>query len=588
MIPINNKSGSARTTSGGRRAATSPPPQSLDANTVAELRAIVNRVGDVDGARKRELLRQATRLALTDADTLIAYHDILLFALAYPENGAMRRDAANELARVADVVRTVDAAGPKRVRARLRGSGIAWSTITIAFGNSLARWLVSRYPGCAEIDSLGERAQPLAEWMKQALPPLEFELAASGEDAPEALIEAGVAGWRRSRLAWLLAQLERLPCSAEMRATLFDGLQLFIALNPRDQPISRTFARGLPIAPYYHRVPLLRRVDAASLVSKPLPAAQRLSRDERMRLIDTARGVLAMLGRETDPISHADFRYVQCHALGRGLAIALYSAEPALRNPLDSHIGYVLFKNAVPVAYGGGWPFLGTCKIGINIFAPFRGGESAVAMASVLRVYAQRFVVERFLVEPYQFGAGNREGLESGAFWFYYRLGFRPVDARTRDLAFREFERMRRGSGYRTPLPVLRRLARFDLELAVVPAAQPACDPADLSRATTAWIARLFHGNRDRAEAFAVRYVSGSLGLSKTSQWSDAERNALRAMAPAFAQVDDLRTWPVRDKTRVAALIRAKGGDEYRYFALMARFPRLRRSLDAVAARGGA
>ena len=44
-------------------------------------------------------------------------------------------------------------------------------------------------------------------------------------------------------------------------------------------------------------------------------------------------------------------------------------------------------------------------------------------MASVLRTYAQLFAVERFVVEPYQFGARNREALESGALWFYFRLG---------------------------------------------------------------------------------------------------------------------------------------------------------------------
>ena len=168
-----------------------------------------------------------------------------------------------------------------------------------------------------------------------------------------------------------------------------------------------------------------------------------------------------MLGRETDPITHADAARTRHYDLGRGVAIALYSALPARRSALDSHIGYVLFKNAIPIGYGGGWPFLGTCKIGINIFAPFRGGESAFLMASVLRTYAQLFAVERFVVEPYQFGAGNREGLESGAFWFYFRLGFRPVEPEVRAVALEEFGRMRRKRGYRTSRSVLRRFGNM-------------------------------------------------------------------------------------------------------------------------------
>jgi hypothetical protein len=204
-------------------------------------------------------------------------------------------------------------------------------------------------------------------------------------------------------------------------------------------------------------------------------------------------------------------------------------------------------------------------------------------MASVLRAYAQLFAVERFLVEPYQFGAGNREGLESGAFWFYFRLGFRPVDSRLCAVADDEFEQMRRDPEHRTPLSVLRRFTRSDLERPVLPGARAACDPAALSRATTAWIGARFRGRRDRAEAVALSEVVAALGLKDARGWNDDERHALRAMAPVLAQISDLHAWPARDKRRLAALVRAKGGDEYRYFALMAGFAQLRRGLNALA-----
>src|SRR6185436_9582461 len=99
--------------------------------------------------------------------------------------------------------------------------------------------------------------------------------------------------------------------------------------------------------------------------------------------------------------------------------------------------------------YGGGWPFLGTCKIGVNIFAPFRGGESALLFGQVLRVYRQCFGVGRFVAEPSQFGGTNREGLRSGAFWFYYRLGFRPINRDAARRASDVWSRMAGQSGYR-------------------------------------------------------------------------------------------------------------------------------------------
>jgi len=555
----------------------------LEASTVAELRSMANRFGSAERARKLSLLRMAASGALGDAALLVAYHDVLLFLLAYPATSAMRSLASRELARVAAATREIDAHGSARARAGLSGSGVAWSTINIAFTYPVARWLVSRYPQCAEVDSFGEGGALLAQWLRHALPSAEFELLESPHDTPEGLLEAATPGWRRGRLAWLVAQFERLQCDSALREAAYDSLNMFVTLNARDAPISRTFSRGLPVAAFYHRGPMLRDVDANRVIATPLPVARRLRQKACVHLVDSGRAVLAMLGRETDPITHADVARTRYYELGRGVAITLFSALPARRNPLDSHIGYVLSKNSVPVGYGGGWPFLGTCKIGINIFAPFRGGESAFLMASVLRAYAQLFAVERFLVEPYQFGAGNREGLESGAFWFYFRLGFRPVESSLCAIAQDEFEQMRQNPRYRTPLSVLRRFTRSDLERPVVAEALAACDPSALSRATTAWIGARFRGRRDRAEAAALSDVVSALGLDDARDWNDDERSALRAMAPVLAQIPDLHAWPARDKRRLAALVRAKGGDEYRYFSLMAGFARLRTALNALA-----
>ena len=68
----------------------------------------------------------------------------------------------------------------------------------------------------------------------------------------------------------------------------------------------------------------------------------------------------------------------------------------------------------------------------MNIFEPYRGGESGFMMCQVLRVYRQRFGVRFFEVDATQFGLDNPDGIASGAFWFYYRHGFRPLDARWR------------------------------------------------------------------------------------------------------------------------------------------------------------
>ncbi len=555
-------------------------PTPLDLDSIQALREMSNRFGAPDNARKRELLLAAAGRRIDAAAVVVAYHDLLLFLLAYPASIALRDLAWQELARVADAAHALVETGSRRSRRQLRGTGVAWSDITIAFGWGIARWLVERFPEYAELDSFADGTLPLADFLRHALPAAEAELAA--DDAGDLLAQAS-AGTPGSRLGWLVAHWERLPCDDALRETLFDALAAFIRIEPRDSRLSRTFARGIPGRTYCHDR-LLRNVDAAAILATPLPPPVSLSREHREGLVDTARAVLAMLGRETDPITQADRLRTRCYRLGRGVTIALYSARPARRPAFDSHVGFMLFKNAVPIAYGGGWPFLATCRIGVNVLAPFRGGESAWLFCQVLRTYRALFGVGRFLVEPYQFGAGNREGLASGAFWFYWRLGFRPVEQGLRSLGEQEFARMKREAGYRTPIETLRRFTRSDLELPCGETKVEDADPADLAAAVTAWISRRFRADRRRAETFAVRHVARALGVRGIERWPPDERAAFVALAPLVGQLPGLARWPDRDRRRLVAWMRAKGGDEYRFFALLHRHARLRNALGALAA----
>jgi len=297
--------------------------------------------------------------------------------------------------------------------------------------------------------------------------------------------------------------------------------------------------------------------------------------------------MLASLGRETDALAAAEPEGVEYHMLGRGVGIALYTMAPGRRLPLDSHVGFMLFKNSLPVGYGGAWPFLGTAKVGVNVFAPYRGGESAYLFCQVLRVYCQRFGIQHFIAEPSQFGGGNREGLESGAFWFYYRLGFRPVNAALAALAAAEYQRMRDTSGYRAPLPVLRRFTRSDIELRLGPSAPilAPCDPADLSLAVSAWIAKRFHGSRGKAVAAATRIATQALGGGETSAWPDPERAAFQSYCLILCRIPDLARWPAADRARAIAVARAKGGSEFRYYDLLRRHARLQAALRELATR---
>jgi len=67
--------------------------------------------------------------------------------------------------------------------------------------------------------------------------------------------------------------------------------------------------------------------------------------------------------------------------------------------------------------------------------------------------------VTSFAIDPYQVGHENKEGIESGAFWFYRKLGFRPTRPDVLQLVEKEEEKIATRPAYRTSARTLRKLA---------------------------------------------------------------------------------------------------------------------------------
>jgi len=208
--------------------------------------------------------------------------------------------------------------------------------------------------------------------------------------------------------------------------------------------------------------------------------------------------------------------------------------------------------------------------------------------ARVLQCYAQRYGVDRFEAENYQLGHGNPDGIRSGAYWFYYRAGFRSVDGDLAALAETERAHITRDRAHRTPLTVLRKLAADTMVLELRNAAPPPFEPSVL-------IATVFHGlaamrNGDRAAALrhCVGRVGKALGVSDRHAWPEEERRSFIDLAPAMALIPDLERWPAKDKQGAVRLLRAKGAlNEEGYQAALRAHHRLLAAWTALA-HGGA
>ena len=207
---------------------------------------------------------------------------------------------------------------------------------------------------------------------------------------------------------------------------------------------------------FYHDGPLLRRAEvslATELDSPKLPI-QKLNRAQGEQFLDLARETSAMRYRELHGFTYGDPAHVIHADLGRGVEVFVAGVPPGHRLPLRTYHSGMYFKNAVPIGYIECLTLYDRMEVGFNLYYTFREGETAWLYARLLHLFRQLLGVNYFAVDPYQIGLHNDEAIDSGAFWFYRKLGFRPTDSKVAHLLESEEKKLNRIRVYRThPAP---------------------------------------------------------------------------------------------------------------------------------------
>ena len=542
-------------------------------------------------AQLARVLKQLAGRRFRDADALIRFHEILLFLCAYPQSAPLLGAAERILKTFAARVEALGASGAETYQLEYAEvSGIAGTGLSAVFGYDILRWLARARPRRVRLAWEGyEESAPLVGVLARFLPLFE-------EDA---YVDAKVPWheWLRAarrkgegELQWLVRQFESLPVTERERAVLFEPLKLWVRWELGDSAAARTHARRRVRETFYHRAPFIARRDvrlARELEAPPL-RVERLSRAAAARLLDAGREAMAVRFRELHGFTHGDPRTVVRADAGRGLEIFLWGVAPARRLPLLAYHAGAFYKNGVPVGYHEGLSLFERTEIGLNLFYTFREGESAWTFARLMRLYRQLLGITAFSVEPYQLGgSGNEEGIESGAFWFYRKLGFRPVRPELARLVAREEQRIAARAGYRTSASTLRRLASGHVIYEAPSAGAPAGEwdrfhVRRLGLAVTRRAARDFRGDSDRLRAASVAEVRRALNASR-ERFDDETERAFSNFALALALVPGLDAWPREDKRALLRIVRAKAGrDETAYLRQLRRHERLRRAIIAL------
>lgn len=447
-------------------------------------------------------------------------------------------------------------------RERLDDTGIAGTKICYAFSFDVAHWLARKCPGRVSIDwNAIDDTSRLDELVQQLIRPAEDEYFDSGYVSTREWMDLARFNCMGTDFDWLLAQLRSKRPQTVWRQ-LYDAADIPLIWDLADCRFSKS-RNALPV-----RRPVIRADGLRPRPRRPkrtiikLLDTRLLSPREGARLIDMAMASLAVRHRETFHFNYANPKEVYEAEVGGGVTIAVFGLLPEHRYPLECTMGFLILANGMPVGYGGSSIVFRQVNSGINIFDEYRGSEAAYLWTQVMRVYHALVGSTRFIANAYQFGEDNSEALQSGAFWFYYRLGFRPVRVDVRRLAAREARRIRRNRNHRSDRATLRRLASCDMHL-VLPGAKPPelFDEEWLTTSSmlaTKVIAQAAGNTHEASEEIVAAQLAKDLSIRNFSRWTVAEREAFRRIAP-FATITRPTCWSAEERRALRELLRAKG-----------------------------
>lgn len=535
------------------------------------------------GGSPAVLIERLGRRAFLDPSSLLRYHEVLLFLRAYPPDSRTVRAAEAELRGFA---RRVDHLGRSGVELSALDdpevSGIAGATITTDYSLDVVRWLKRRHPRHVSADWADfEATDRLRALVPRFLPLLEEEAL---EDANVPYREWIAAAGAKDEIAWLLERLEKLPLSEPEKAERYDALALDVRWELRDPQSSRSGMRWPTAKVFLHRGPLIprREVSLEAELGGPRLRVSRVGLREGERIVDLAREATVLRYREYYGFTHADPATVRRADLGRGVTVFLFGLAPERRLPLRAGFSAFLVKNGVPVGYVEGLALFERMEIGFNVYYAFREGESAWIFARVLHVLRDAFGVSSFSVDPYQIGQENPEAIDSGAFWFYRKLGFRSTGAALRRLTEAEERKILESTGYRSPPRVLRRFAGRNVIFDARAARAGAWDDfhvRNIGLAVQRRMAARFGGDADRMRRESLRRVFRVLGIRPPSA-NPTALLALTNLALVWSLIPGLPRWSAQEKRALGAIARAKGGrDETAYLRLLQRHGRLREAM---------
>lgn len=444
-----------------------------------------------------QLLKKISHIKFNTPAAWKAYYYQLLFILAYPASKAVYEKACSELNRIADYLK-----GNKAIAARLPHSGLPHTAVTGCFSCYLNYCLMREDESSITIHSIEGDKEQITHFLQAKLTGIEKEMLSEEILGWKAWLKLFAGKTKQEQLAFILQQTFDPANIAGMEAA-FAVFRLYTKTVLQNNFSAFMSDTGKLAKLFYHEQGLDRRTiaDVFNFEKKAIrPINTTIA--QKQQLVKLARSAIYPLFKETDPFTYAQVSETEYFQCGRGISVALFYMLPEKKLELESYAGYLLLKNNIPLAYGGGWVLGRQCRFGLNILPYARGGESALICQTLMQVFVRQFAVKSFVIEPFQLGKNNAEGIQSAAFWFYYKLGFRPMQHSLAHLAESEFKKLKGRNNYRCSRAILARLSHslMTLQSTTTSGADKSFyDINAISKAVTHHIKASYQNNRKQA-----------------------------------------------------------------------------------------
>jgi len=543
-----------------------------------ELEETLGEYGDGCAARKRRCLEGLERARLGSAKEVYRLHEALCLLRAYP-------DDAELLALVERLLGAFhERADLRRHRAELADTGIAGTDVHFPFFHPQASWLARRHGRALHVDwDAFEGKERLRGWLEAAMAEAEVPALYDVSGSVEQWVER-MRAEDETDGQFVVRALERLSQRTGVRRAIVDSLEIPFLVDGREGGPSRTRARHASSPTVYRTRPLDRsRPDLAKALRTPPLAVRHVSPAEGGALIELACDAMATRSRDLDSFSYGNPDDVRMVELGDGLQLACIGLVPEQRIVVEALYAFLILQSGVPTGYAMCSALFRSSDVAYNVFETYRGAEAARVYGKILGAVRALFHSDALCVTPYQLGHLNEEGLASGAWWFYQKLGFRARDPEVLALMERELAAMRKDPKHRTGRRVLKKLCakyvfRFEGKpredvIGLVPLEWIAYGVSEL-------VGRRFGSARERGRRVMSEEAAARLGVRGWRDWPPGERGAWERWSPLLLVLAGLERWSAQERRDLVRVVRAKGGpSELEYLERFERHEALKKAL---------